>query len=164
MQVNGAGMSGKSQEDVVAMLRGVQAGDAVTLVISRNVSNDVIVPDDDVKKAAMTSSRNSPASSRSSSKEFESSAGNAESKNDALGDDEVDYVALSIPIMPQNDGEQRTSLLGASIKGKTMASESGSHDLGLFVKAIIEGSAADKVYIFNSHFQSTKNGGSSNNI
>ena len=45
-------------------------------------------------------------------------------------------------------GETGTeSGLGISVKGKTTISESGNKDLGLFVKAVVDGGAAAKVNI-----------------
>jgi hypothetical protein len=43
-------------------------------------------------------------------------------------------------------GESGTeSGLGISVKGKTTVSDAGNKDLGLFVKAVVEGGAAAKV-------------------
>jgi hypothetical protein len=43
-------------------------------------------------------------------------------------------------------GESGTeSGLGISVKGKTTVSEAGNKDLGLFVKAVVDGGAAAKV-------------------
>jgi len=147
-------MTGKSQEDVVAMLRGVKVGDVVSLVISRNVANaetldDVTNSDPTPAAAVAISTRNSPASSRSNNIEVSSPRGNVENiarvgENENEGD--VDCIAMSI-MVEDSDDPKKTSLLGASIKGKTTTSENGSRDLGLFVKEIIKGSAAEKVII-----------------
>ncbi|KAH3721288.1 hypothetical protein DPMN_064360 [Dreissena polymorpha] len=38
--------------------------------------------------------------------------------------------------------------LGVSVKGKTLTTEEGTRDLGIFVKAVINGGAASKVHLY----------------
>lgn len=52
----------------------------------------------------------------------------------------VEIVSLQIPV-----NDSGSAGLGVSVKGKTISTENGPKDLGIFVKAVMHGGAASKV-------------------
>ena len=145
-----------SQEDVVSILRSCKIGDVVSLTISRQVAADAESADSaatcDPAEAVSGLPRTSaaavaappPRTGNGDDCPSLNAARNGENVEEAIpADSGVDYIPLSIAV---DRSDERGSLLGASIKGKTTTTADGSPlDLGLFVNAIIEGSAAEKV-------------------
>lgn len=59
-----------------------------------------------------------------------------------------EIISLDIPL-----NESGSAGLGVSVKGKTMTTEEGTKDLGIFIKSVIHGGAASKVRMvcFNNY-------------
>jgi len=154
-------MSGKSQDDIVSLLRNVDVGGVVRLTVSRQTS------DSDLNEQPTTTSHHAldctddPGCRVSTSnfappppgeqKEKQSSNGasspalrclatKTDENDNTIGDDDsglrLELIELSIAV-----GDDESEGLGVSIKGMS----SDRHDHGLFIKKIIEGRAAAKV-------------------
>ncbi|XP_056007417.1 partitioning defective 3 homolog isoform X5 [Ostrea edulis] len=117
LEVNGEDLTGKTQADVVAMLRNVTMGSSVRLVISRQevVDEKFQVP------------RELP----------QERSGDTDGSLTAGRNKEI--LRLDIPL-----SDTGSAGLGVSVKGKTMSTDRGTRDLGIFVKSVIHGGAASK--------------------
>ncbi|XP_022643781.1 partitioning defective 3 homolog isoform X6 [Varroa destructor] len=118
LEVNGIEVTGKSQPEVVAMLRAIPTGSSVHLVVSRQECLEQNLP------------REIPPE-----------------KADAPPDEVGIYPwkerhIVMLDISPTDTG---SAGLGISVKGKTSTNEGGqSQDMGLFIKSVIHGGAASK--------------------
>lgn len=127
LEVNNMEMTGKSQAEVVALLRSIVNGGKVRLIVSRqeevpssniadsnNVGVPVIVPENKEKE-------------QSPKDDF------SPKKNRVI-------LTLDIPV---HDSEKAG--LGVSVKGKTSTSDDASNiDLGIFIKSVLHGGAASR--------------------
>ncbi|CAE1293693.1 PARD3 [Acanthosepion pharaonis] len=132
LEVNGIEMSGKTQEEAVTILRNTKLGAIVNLLISRQ-STDQPPPkparDNLEKKSSSRPSSTSPA--------ILVDHGEISPTPDASNQE---YLTFDIAL-----NETSSAGLGVSVKGNTNPSETGANrDLGIFVKAIINGGAASK--------------------
>ncbi|OQR74243.1 partitioning defective 3-like [Tropilaelaps mercedesae] len=118
LEVNGIEVTGKTQPEVVAMLRAIPTGSTVHLIVSRQECLEQNLP------------REIPPDK-------------ADAPPDEVGIypwKERHIVMLDIP--PTDSG---SAGLGISVKGKTSTNEGGqSQDMGLFIKSVIHGGAASK--------------------
>uniref|UniRef100_A0A671YXS7 Par-3 family cell polarity regulator n=1 Tax=Sparus aurata TaxID=8175 RepID=A0A671YXS7_SPAAU len=115
LEVSGVDLNGKSQEEVVALLRATPMGGIVTLLVTRQ--EDSLLP-------------------------RESSAQNTQScpeENDIVltPDGTQEFLTFEIPL-----NDSGSAGLGVSVKGNR--SKENHTDLGIFVKSIINGGAASK--------------------
>lgn len=149
-------MSGKSQDDIVSLLRSVEVGGVVRLTVSRQPSDDLREQPSTTRTSDTTDSgyRESTSSLAppGESKEKQSNNGasspvlrylatkNDENDNPVVGNSRhIELIELSIAV--GDDESEGSSGLGVSIKGVSH----GLEDHGLFIKKIIEGRAAAKV-------------------
>ncbi|KAK3108784.1 hypothetical protein FSP39_015692 [Pinctada imbricata] len=116
LEVNGEDLSGKTQSDVVGMLRNMSMGSMVKLVISRQEAVDTRfqVP------RAMPAEKSGD----------DGTLANMKNK---------DIISLDIPL-----NDSGSAGLGVSVKGKTLTTDQVTKDLGIFVKSVIHGGAASK--------------------
>ncbi|XP_062570152.1 partitioning defective 3 homolog isoform X4 [Saccostrea cucullata] len=117
LEVNGEDLTGKTQADVVSVLRNAPMGSSVQLVISRQevVDEKFQVP------------RELPPEK----------SGDTDGSLTAGRNKEI--LRLDIPL-----SDSGSAGLGVSVKGKTMTTDRGTRDLGIFVKSVINGGAASK--------------------
>ncbi|XP_065930010.1 partitioning defective 3 homolog isoform X5 [Magallana gigas] len=117
LEVNGEDLTGKTQADVVSLLRNAPMGSSVRLVISRQevIDEKFQVP------------RELPPEK----------TGDTDGLLTANRNKEI--LRLDIPL-----SESGSAGLGVSVKGKTMTTDRGTRDLGIFVKSVIHGGAASK--------------------
>nr|XP_024215630.1 partitioning defective 3 homolog B [Halyomorpha halys] len=147
LAVDGVDLTGKTQADVVAMLRNVPPGSSVSLTVSRQHSPSA--SSDGMMTPEMTSSTPSPNIMKTPDKEQLINHVNHSSKSDD-GENTVypwrqrEILTLDIPVH-----ESEKAGLGVSVKGKTSAGVQGSQsstplDLGIFVKSVLHGGAASR--------------------
>ncbi|XP_064188423.1 partitioning defective 3 homolog isoform X2 [Anguilla rostrata] len=121
LEVNGVDLSGRTQEEVVALLRNTQMGGTVGLLVLRQ--EDAFLPREvSVELLQMQSQRDS------------------KSEDDDLvltPDGTREFLTLEIPL-----NDSGSAGLGVSVKGNR--SKDSHEDLGIFVKSIINGGAAYK--------------------
>jgi len=164
-------MSGKSQDDIVSMLRNVDVGGVVRLKVSRQTSDDLTEQPTTGRAFDSTddSSHREPTSSSAppgETKEKRSSNGasspilrclttKTDENDNPIDDGDLHVELIELSIAVGDDETEASSGLGVSIKGIS----SGHEDHGLFIKKIIEGRAAAKVgvrqrcsYVRNSIF------------
>ncbi|XP_071157777.1 partitioning defective 3 homolog isoform X4 [Mytilus edulis] len=126
LMVNGVDMDGKSQSEVVALLRNVKLGETVSLEISRQVTEE------DRFKVP---------------RQLNIEKQNVLQPTEKSGDDgslallkNKEILSLDIPL-----NDTGSAGLGVSVKGKTITiPEQGTRDLGIFIKAVISGGAASR--------------------
>ena len=126
LMVDGVDMDGKSQTEVVALLRNVKLGQMVNLEISRQV------PEEDRFKVP---------------RQLNIEKQTVLQPTDKSGDDGTlaslknkEILSLDIPL-----NDTGSAGLGVSVKGKTITiPEQGTRDLGIFIKAVISGGAASR--------------------
>ncbi|OPL33223.1 hypothetical protein AM593_02247, partial [Mytilus galloprovincialis] len=119
-------MDGKSQSEVVALLRNVKLGETVSLEISRQVTEE------DRFKVP---------------RQLNIEKQNVLQPTEKSGDDgslallkNKEILSLDIPL-----NDTGSAGLGVSVKGKTITiPEQGTRDLGIFIKAVISGGAASR--------------------
>lgn len=152
LEVNNLEMTGKSQAEVVALLRSIPPGGKVRIVVSRqeevcaNTSDMSIgVP---VVTPESTKSWKPPQESPTKKKEESPEAYDSCNFKTVQVSDEVvlsprkNRVILTLDI-PVHDSEKAG--LGVSVKGKTSTSEDSTNiDLGIFIKSVINGGAASR--------------------
>lgn len=156
LEVNKKEMTGKSQDEVVALLRSILPGGKVKLLVSRqeevsaNTSDSqIVVPASD----SVNTSRNSQSSHRSPIKKSD------EEKLDSYGMDKFNFKTIQISDeivlspkknrmiltldIPVHDSEKAG--LGVSVKGKTSSNDDNTNvDLGIFIKSVLHGGAASR--------------------
>lgn len=154
-QVNEVAVSGRSQDDIVSLLRSIEVGSVVCLTVSRQTSDHRAEQTSNSRAADSTDSADhrEPASTLAppgESKEKQSNNGasspvlrclatKTDENDNPVVDSNMELIELSIAVGEDDTGT--SSGLGISIKG--MSSDREDH--GLFVKKIIEGRAAAKV-------------------
>ncbi|XP_078322047.1 partitioning defective 3 homolog isoform X2 [Crassostrea virginica] len=131
LEVNGEDLTGKSQADVVSLLRNAPMGSPVRLVISRQevVDEKFQVPRELRGDESVSDPR--PVL-QPPEKSGDSDGSLATGRNKEI-------LRLDIPL-----SDSGSAGLGVSVKGKTMTTDRGTKDLGIFVKSVIHGGAASK--------------------
>ncbi|KAL4222826.1 Partitioning defective 3 [Mactra antiquata] len=140
LEVNGVEMIGKTQGDAVSMLRNMPLGSNVNIVVSRQEVED---PENDRFKVPRELQQN----------DLDPTENDLETDHQILqpaekaGDDGTlavmknkELIEFNIPLTNYTG----SAGLGVSVKGKTLTTEEGTRDLGIFVKAVIYGGAASK--------------------
>ncbi|KAJ8388141.1 hypothetical protein AAFF_G00146320 [Aldrovandia affinis] len=121
LEVNGVDLNGRTQEEVVALLRGTQMGGSVGLVVLRQ--EDAFLPREvNAEPLQMLSHRDLKAE---------------EDELVLTPDGTREFLTLEIPL-----NDSGSAGLGVSVKGNR--SKDSHADLGIFVKSIINGGAACK--------------------
>jgi partitioning defective protein 3 len=122
LEVNGVEITGKSQDEVVTLLRNIPAGGIARLLISRQTDS-----------SEEETSPKLPRQMKSVSRASEESL--------LLPWKQREILTLDIPV---HDTEKAG--LGISVKGKTTTTTSGSGttDLGIFIKSVLHGGAASR--------------------
>jgi len=148
LTVNGIDLVGKSQTEVVGILRNIPSGTKVKIVVSRQ---------EDINQTAQKSTQENEKTNDKgvySSVENQVIELNGKSTNVDIPDfvkDEAQTFSLSHKDIltfniPVHDSEKAG--LGISVKGKTSSSNSNdkniSEDLGIFIKNILHGGAASR--------------------
>ncbi len=136
MDVNGLEITGKSQSEVVALLRNIPTGGQARLLISRQeVDEEPTVPPPQQQQQLASSPKLPRQMKPISSQPSEESLLQLPWK-------QREYLVLDIPV---HDTEKAG--LGISVKGKTTSSsggQSGTTDLGIFIKSVLHGGAASR--------------------
>ncbi|KAK3587877.1 hypothetical protein CHS0354_019766 [Potamilus streckersoni] len=129
LEVNGIEMTGKTQAEAVSILRNTKMGDTVNIVVSRQETEDdrFKVP----RELSQTPHDVDPDSLQPAEKAGDDGS-LTQMKNKEI---------LSFNILLNDTG---SAGLGVSVKGKTLTTNEGTRDLGIFVKAVIHGGAASK--------------------
>ncbi|KAK7111004.1 partitioning defective 3 homolog isoform X2 [Littorina saxatilis] len=159
LEVNGVSMSGKTQAEVVTMLRNTPQGSVVSMLVSRQeeVDERFTVP----REMNASNPADPHGLPQKSGQEVEEKEVVAKPQADKSEDDKgehlqpLDHSEEDLPAVvekapqeeihleiPLNDTE--SAGLGVSVKGKTVTTEQGQRDLGIFVKGVIAGGAASK--------------------
>lgn len=156
LEVNKAEMTGKSQSEVVSLLRSIPPGGKVRMTVSRQ--DEVTSNPTD---AVATTRESSPDTARAWStpqqsptkvtvetpEKIDSQVFNKSYKSISSADDVVlsprkNRMILTLDI-PVHDSEKAG--LGVSVKGKTSsADENTNMDLGIFIKSVLHGGAASR--------------------
>jgi len=146
---------GKSQDDIVSLLRNVDVGRVVRLTVSRQTSDDITQqtsttrafdtadsgPLEPTSSAASGESKEKRSNNGASSPVLRCLSTKTDENDNPVVDSgqRVELIELSIAV--GDDETEASTGLGVSIKGIS----SGHEDHGLFIKKIIEGRAAAKV-------------------
>ncbi|XP_012524846.1 partitioning defective 3 homolog [Monomorium pharaonis] len=169
LEVNNKEMTGKSQSEVVALLRSIPAGGKVRMVVSRQEEISSNIPEHSqgslatsappVAEVATDNSKYWNTLNRSPTKKNDNVHEKAVSAHSAAyekctyksgkaaSDDVVlsprkNRVIMNLDI-PVHDSEKAG--LGVSVKGKTNSSDDNTNmDLGIFIKSVIHGGAASR--------------------
>lgn len=153
LEVNNMEMTGKSQAEVVALLKSIPAGRKVRLVVSRqeevcantsdtSIGIPVVTPE--INKKPNSPPRDSPKKKREDSSDVydKGSFKTVQQPDDVVLSPKKHRVILTLDI-PVHDSEKAG--LGVSVKGKTTAAEDSSNmDLGIFIKSVLHGGAASR--------------------
>ncbi|XP_058875423.1 partitioning defective 3 homolog isoform X1 [Acipenser ruthenus] len=140
LQVNGVDLNGKTQEEVVALLRGTTMGGTVSLSVLRQ--EETFLPRE---MNTQSSQMQSPREVRRAVREPMSAAGETHWLIEKTEDEDLvltpdgtrEFLTFEIPL-----SDSGSAGLGVSVKGNR--SKENHADLGIFVKSIINGGAACK--------------------
>lgn len=132
LEVNGVEMTGKSQSEVVTLLRNIPNGGAARLLISRQDTDDT---DNSATQQQQVPSQQSPKLPR----QMKSISRASEESLLLLPWKQREILTLDIPV---HDTEKAG--LGISVKGKTTSASGTTTDLGIFIKSVLHGGAASR--------------------
>ncbi|XP_029971178.1 par-3 family cell polarity regulator alpha, b isoform X2 [Salarias fasciatus] len=136
LEVNGVDLNGRTQEEVVALLRATPMGGAVFLLVLRQ--EDAFLPREVNAEAQMQSSRDSlPRQPVAVGKPHWLGEKAEEDELVLTPDGTREFLTFEIPL-----SDSGSAGLGVSVKGNR--SKENHADLGIFVKSIINGGAACK--------------------
>ncbi|XP_045168371.2 partitioning defective 3 homolog isoform X3 [Mercenaria mercenaria] len=143
LEVNGIEMTGKTQGDAVSILRNTTLGSTVHIVVSRQ-ENEEEEGDDRFKvPRELHDSNTSDLDTARNDLELQHEIFQPQEKAEDDGTLAVmknkELIEFNIPL-----NDTGSAGLGVSVKGKTLTTEEGTRDLGIFVKAVIHGGAASK--------------------
>jgi len=161
LEVNNKEMTGKSQAEVVSLLRSIPAGGKVRMLVSRQEDISSNIPDSQSTTTASTplatdisdNSKYWNTLNRSSTKKndiqdkvaahnYDNAYKPAKSSEDIVLSPRKNRMILTLDI-PVHDSEKAG--LGVSVKGKTNSSDDSINmDLGIFIKSVIHGGAASR--------------------
>ncbi|EFX86044.1 hypothetical protein DAPPUDRAFT_31747, partial [Daphnia pulex] len=126
LEVNGVEMTGKTQSEVVSLLRNIPSGGVARLLISRQETEEEIQQSNQLQNQQVQSSSQLQSASEESLL--------------LLPWKQREILTLDIPV---HDTEKAG--LGISVKGKTTSSSgNGTSDLGIFIKSVLHGGAASR--------------------
>lgn len=160
LEVNNKEMTGKSQAEVVSLLRNILPGGKVRMVVSRQEEISSNIPDSQGTATsaapateAMDNTKYWSAPNRSPAKKndahdkmsthgYEKCYKPVKSSEDIVLSPRKNRVIMNLDI-PVHDSEKAG--LGVSVKGKTNSSDDNTNmDLGIFIKSVIHGGAASR--------------------
>lgn len=160
LEVNNKEMTGKSQAEVVSLLRSIPSGGKVRMVVSRQeeISSNIPDPQGTATSTSMATDvldnpkywnalNRSPAKKndmpdKMSTHSYDKCAyKSAKSSEDIVLSPRKNRMILTLDI-PVHDSEKAG--LGVSVKGKTNNSDDNNMDLGIFIKSVINGGAASR--------------------
>ena len=158
LEVNKMEMTGKSQDEVVALLRSIPPGGKVKLLVSRQEevsanTSDTQIGVPCVAETSADSTRNWKVSHRTPIKKSD------EEKLDSYAMDKFNFKPVQVSDdsvlssrknrliltldIPVHDSEKAG--LGVSVKGKTSTTDDNTNiDLGIFIKSVLHGGAASR--------------------
>ena len=157
LEVNKMEMTGKSQDEVVALLRSITPGGKVKLLVSRQEEVSANTSDTQIGVPCTSDStdslRNWKTSHRSPIKKSD------EEKLDSYSMDKFNFKTIQVSgdvvlsprknrmiltlDIPVHDSEKAG--LGVSVKGKTSSTDDKTNvDLGIFIKSVLHGGAASR--------------------
>lgn len=119
MEVNGTDLTGKSQDEVVGLLRGIPYNTEVVLVVGRPETTSPIIPSEFERPTEPLYTEN---------------------KEEALAKNK-EVLTFDIPL-----NDTGSAGLGVRVKGKATTVDGENKDQGIFVMNVITGGAASKVY------------------
>lgn len=133
-------MTGKTQSEVVSLLRNIPTGGAARLLVSRQETEEELHSNQQSQQvqpaAAQPPSQTSPKLPR----QMKSISRASEESLLLLPWKQREILTLDIPV---HDTEKAG--LGISVKGKTTSSSgNGTSDLGIFIKSVLHGGAASR--------------------
>ncbi|XP_052798357.1 partitioning defective 3 homolog isoform X4 [Mya arenaria] len=153
LEVNHVEMTGKNQGEAVSLLRNTLLGSTVEIVVSRQEDED-----DEEQEEEQDERFKMPRPLHDSNlSDLDQHLHDLDLQSHHDGDDlfqppeksgneDTEAVAKNKELLefniPLND--TGSAGLGVSVKGKTLTTEEGTRDLGIFVKAVINGGAASK--------------------
>ena len=138
LEVNGMEMTGKTQSDVVSLLRNIPSGGVARLLISRQETDEEIQQHSNQiqNQQLQSATQQSPKLPR----QMKSMSRASEESLLLLPWKQREILTLDIPV---HDTEKAG--LGISVKGKTTSSSgTGTSDLGIFIKSVLHGGAASR--------------------
>ncbi|XP_070149838.1 partitioning defective 3 homolog [Polyergus mexicanus] len=159
LEVNNKEMTGKSQAEVVSLLRSISPGGKVRMIVSRQEEISSSIPDSQGTATSTTStaevmdnSKYWNALNRSPTKtnDIQNKVSThtydkykpVKSSDDIVLSLRKNRVIMNLDI-PVHDSEKAG--LGVSVKGKTNSSDDNTNmDLGIFIKSVIHGGAASR--------------------
>ncbi|XP_003424718.1 partitioning defective 3 homolog [Nasonia vitripennis] len=143
LEVNNLEMTGKSQAEVVALLRSIPPGGKVRLVVSRQEEVCANTSDTPDTSKNWKSPQDSPTKKKEEAEAYDKcNYKTTQVANDVVLSPRKNRMILTLDI-PVHDSEKAG--LGVSVKGKTSTAEDSSNtDLGIFIKSVLHGGAASR--------------------
>ncbi|XP_023248309.1 partitioning defective 3 homolog [Copidosoma floridanum] len=152
LEVNNLEMTGKSQSEVVELLRSIPPGGKVKLVVSRQeevcsnpsdaqIGVPIVTPDSSKKWKSL---QESSAKKKEDSPDIYDKCDykSVQVTNNVVSSPKKNKMHLTLDI-PVHDSEKAG--LGVSVKGKTSTTDDNSNiDLGIFIKSVLHGGAASR--------------------
>lgn len=132
LEVNGVEMTGKSQSEVVTLLRNIPNGGQARLLVSRQDTDEA---DTNAAQQQVQPQQTSPKLPR----QMKSISRASEESLLLLPWKQREILTLDIPV---HDTEKAG--LGISVKGKTTSASGTTTDLGIFIKSVLHGGAASR--------------------
>ncbi|XP_046455472.1 partitioning defective 3 homolog isoform X10 [Daphnia pulex] len=145
LEVNGVEMTGKTQSEVVSLLRNIPSGGVARLLISRQETEEEIqqsnqLQNQQIQSSQLQSSTQTQQTSPKLPRQMKSISRASEESLLLLPWKQREILTLDIPV---HDTEKAG--LGISVKGKTTSSSgNGTSDLGIFIKSVLHGGAASR--------------------
>ena len=142
LEVNGVEITGKSQSEVVALLRNIPAGGRAHLLVSRQEAEEDSSTDRPHQPVQQQQQQQPLQSSPKLPRQMMSASRASEESLLQLPMRQREIITLDIPV---HDTEKAG--LGISVKGKTTAAvppQAGTTDLGIFIKSVLHGGAASR--------------------
>lgn len=136
LEVNGVEITGKTQSEVVTLLRNIPAGGSARLLVSRQETEE------EVNQNAQQQQLQQQQPQQTSPKlprQMKSISRASEESLLLLPWKQREILTLDIPV---HDTEKAG--LGISVKGKTTSASGTTTDLGIFIKSVLHGGAASR--------------------
>ena len=135
LEVNGVEITGKTQSEVVTLLRNIPAGGSARLLISRQETEEEVNQNAQQQQVQQVQQQTSPKLPR----QMKSISRASEESLLLLPWKQREILTLDIPV---HDTEKAG--LGISVKGKTTSASGTTTDLGIFIKSVLHGGAASR--------------------
>ena len=135
LEVNGVEITGKTQSEVVTLLRNIPAGGSARLLISRQETEEEVNQNAQQQQVQQVQQQTSPKLPR----QMKSISRASEESLLLLPWKQREILTLDIPV---HDTEKAG--LGISVKGKTTSASGTTTDLGIFIKSVLRGGATSR--------------------